>query len=306
MLVSLRSLTGGCTATHGRLIWRAGACTLQAVRARRWPTALAAYQNADGGMGHALEADSWNPNSTPLQCRTAIEILQEIGFDDASHHLVRGLLCYLDSGVDFVAGRWLNAVPSNNDYPHAPWLHTHSTSTSRSEYEPSAVLAGFILENADRGSAQYSRGLAIAHELVAFFGRDPQLAMHPLLCVAHLLHSIARAGLQSEFEHERLCRLADEQAEKSILQDADGWDGYAFRPSHWIKFPASVLYDRNKALVERELDYLLSHRNAAGVWDLTWRWEGYPAEFAISANWWQADIAIKNVLLLDAFGRVER
>jgi hypothetical protein len=30
-------------------------------------TALAAYQNPDGGFGHALEPDAWNPNSSPMQ-----------------------------------------------------------------------------------------------------------------------------------------------------------------------------------------------------------------------------------------------
>ena len=30
-------------------------------------TALAVYQNEDGGFGHALEPDSWNPNSAPIQ-----------------------------------------------------------------------------------------------------------------------------------------------------------------------------------------------------------------------------------------------
>ena len=34
-------------------------------------TALMAYQNADGGFGHALEADSFNPNSAPIQTWTA-------------------------------------------------------------------------------------------------------------------------------------------------------------------------------------------------------------------------------------------
>ena len=28
---------------------------------------LAKYQNEDGGLGHALEADCWNPNSSPIQ-----------------------------------------------------------------------------------------------------------------------------------------------------------------------------------------------------------------------------------------------
>jgi hypothetical protein len=41
-------------------------------------TALSAYQNEDGGFGHALEPDSWNPNSVPLQTWTATEILREI------------------------------------------------------------------------------------------------------------------------------------------------------------------------------------------------------------------------------------
>lgn len=29
--------------------------------------ALSAYQNEDGGFGHALEADAWNPHSTPIE-----------------------------------------------------------------------------------------------------------------------------------------------------------------------------------------------------------------------------------------------
>lgn len=28
--------------------------------------ALKPYQNSDGGFGHALEPDNWNPNSTPI------------------------------------------------------------------------------------------------------------------------------------------------------------------------------------------------------------------------------------------------
>ena len=29
-------------------------------------SALAYYQNEDGGFGYALEPDCWNPNSTPI------------------------------------------------------------------------------------------------------------------------------------------------------------------------------------------------------------------------------------------------
>lgn len=50
--------------------------------------ALSAYQNEDGGFGHALEADSWNPNSTPIQPWTAIEILHEIDFTSKEHPVI--------------------------------------------------------------------------------------------------------------------------------------------------------------------------------------------------------------------------
>ena len=44
---------------------------------------LSYYQNEDGGFGHAVEADCWNPDSTPLHFNTASEIIREISFEDS-------------------------------------------------------------------------------------------------------------------------------------------------------------------------------------------------------------------------------
>lgn len=68
-------------------------------------TYLQAYQNQDGGFGHALKPDSWNPNSTPIQTATAIEILEEIHFDDKQHLFIKQILNFLESGTDFEEGR---------------------------------------------------------------------------------------------------------------------------------------------------------------------------------------------------------
>lgn len=87
-------------------------------------TALAAYQNEDGGFGHALEPDVWNPNSSPIQTWTATEILREIDFTDNTHPIIQGILSHLASGKDFDGKFWYNTVRSNNNYPHAPWWHT--------------------------------------------------------------------------------------------------------------------------------------------------------------------------------------
>ena len=39
--------------------------------------ALKAYQNDDGGFGHALEPDSFNPGSSPITTNHAVKILDD-------------------------------------------------------------------------------------------------------------------------------------------------------------------------------------------------------------------------------------
>ena len=51
--------------------------------------ALSFYQNEDGGFGHALEADNWNPSSTPLTTQTATESLYAVDAP-AGHPIVEG------------------------------------------------------------------------------------------------------------------------------------------------------------------------------------------------------------------------
>jgi hypothetical protein len=49
----------------------------------------------------------------------AIAILKEIGFKDAEHPIIQGIIRFLGSGASFVQKGWLQKLPSNNDYPHA-------------------------------------------------------------------------------------------------------------------------------------------------------------------------------------------
>ena len=90
-------------------------------------TALSAYQNKDGGFGHALEPDAWNPSSAPIQTWTATELFRELDFTDHAHPIIQGILRYLASGQDFEGHFWYNTIRSNNDFPHAPWWHRSAT-----------------------------------------------------------------------------------------------------------------------------------------------------------------------------------
>lgn len=66
-------------------------------------TALAAYQDDDGGFDNALEPDAWNPNSTPIQTWTVTEILWEINFTDSIHPTIKGILLYLKNAKIYIS-----------------------------------------------------------------------------------------------------------------------------------------------------------------------------------------------------------
>ena len=267
--------------------------------------ALTAYQNEDGGFGHALEADAWNPLSTPLQTSTAVHILWETSLLEKNHPMIWCMLQYLDSGADMQGDRWLSVVSTNNNAPHAPWWEMDSISTSHSEFNPTVILAGFGLYFAPAGTALFTRCKKIASELIAAFLSSPDISMHSLLCIESLLGWIKKANLITSFPIEALEKELLAQMSRLILADADKWEGYACRPSEFIHSPQHPLYADFQALIDKELDWLEAVRNEEGVWDITWSWTGYEKAFAISENWWKTDIALRNMRFLKAFHRLE-
>ena len=56
----------------------------------------------DGGFGHALEPDSFNPNSAPIETWQATKVLQQVGYGDSSHPIIQGILRYLGRAAAFL------------------------------------------------------------------------------------------------------------------------------------------------------------------------------------------------------------
>jgi hypothetical protein len=80
--------------------------------------ALRAYQNPDGGFGHALEPDLRTPTSQPGAVQHVLEMLAQAGaFDDPMVTDACDFLASItreDGGIPFV-------LPSAADHPRAPW-----------------------------------------------------------------------------------------------------------------------------------------------------------------------------------------
>jgi len=268
--------------------------------------ALSYYQNADGGFGHALEPDAWNPNSSPIQTLAATEILHEIGFDDHSHSIVEGILRYLGSGADFDGKFWYTAVRSNNDYPHAPWWHAESDSICHSDYNPTACLTGFILRFAQKESALHALGRRVASEVfTSYMGQGLLKDPNSSACLVRLAQYCEEARETNFFDLSAVKEKLGRQVKHCITHDTASWEtNYICKPSSFFRSRDGLFYPDNRDIAEYECEFIEKTQLDDGSWPIPWRWQDYPEQWAVSKNWWKSNGAILNLLYLKGFDRL--
>ena len=113
---------------------------------------LLKFQNSDGGFGNALEPDFFNPNSSPVATNDAIITLFRVNALNRDSNIVKGIVRYLESHDSFDEDkkRWLFAIDSNKDYPHAIWWKKKGDGISG--FNPSISLAAFLICYGNRTS----------------------------------------------------------------------------------------------------------------------------------------------------------
>lgn len=262
--------------------------------------ALSYYQNEDGGFGNALEADSWNPNSTSIQTWTATQILKEIDLRDNKHPMIQGILRYLGSGKDFKEGRWSGTNITSNDYPHAPWWHTESDSVSHTDYNPTASLAGFIVCYTSKDSKLYELGCTIVKEALDAYNSQGHLSdMHTIRCYIDMLEYCEESQIDDVIDLSGLKSKLLEDVKDSITQNKDEWKtSYICKPSMYFNHQSSIFYKENKEIAEYECNFIVETQLDDGSWSIPWGWSDYPKQWAISENWWKANGIILNLLYL--------
>lgn len=268
--------------------------------------ALLAYQNEDGGFGHALEADNWNPGSTPVCTCTALKYMKMAGFYDYNHPVYEGIMDFIRSGKYRNEQGWMFNVPENNDWPRAPWW-TYSEEENQKEFAGlNATLNGFILRAFPVSDPLYTGALETAHALLARLDSDIPLGDSELEGFMDLLQAIRQRGIHG-FDADRLIQKIEAKFRAAVCTDPARFGEYVKRPSYLVTHLDSPMYVELQDAVEAELDWTLENRGADGVWPITWKWFGmdqYDREFAISENWWKGMVAIEKIMFLRAFGRV--
>ncbi len=264
--------------------------------------ALSAYQNPDGGFGWGLEADNFNPLSTPMGVWKATEYIREAGGIEPSNPIIQGILRYLESGDGFdeAHNQWMNTVPSNNDCPCAIWWK-YTENGSLFEYNPTAALAGFIVRYAEKGSALYEKGLKIVKEAADWFINDAPVERHIARCFITMYDDCKDAGVMT-FDGKAMLSKLDEIADKSICRDTSRWWEYIPRPSAFIKSRESRFYNADsEAICRAECEYIKSTQLPDGSFYVPWTWGNDHKEWYVAENWCKSSITIENMLFLREF-----
>lgn len=99
-----------------------------------------------------------------------------------------------------------------------------------------------------------------------------------------------------------------EKLEKSvnrlIVKNKSEWGGYICKPSQFIMSRKSAYYEQNKEMAEYECEFIAKTQLEDGSWDITWNWEDFPNEWAVSKNWWKSTVIILNLLYLKGFDMI--
>lgn len=264
---------------------------------------LKTYQNIDGGFASALEPDCWNTNSTPLQTWAATQIIKEINLDDKTHPIIKGILNYLSSNDEFDGHRWngLNTVVTNDNYPHAPWWSY--SQKQELTYNPTASLIGFILKYAEKDTVIYKSACELSKEAYNHFKKNfPLESMHESACFIELYNYMKECSILNLVNMEEFKELLQKQIKQVITYDTKIWNtDYICRPSLFINSKSSDFYLENKDICDFEYEFILKTQNDDGSWKVTWEWNDYLEQWAISKNWWKSDIIIKNIKYIREF-----
>lgn len=252
--------------------------------------ALRPFQNPDGGFGHALEPDNWNPGSTPIATNTALEILFHTDALEAAADMAQGMVRYLLSSVGAETGRWPFAVSSNKDYPHAVWWEEGEGGLPG--WNPTVSLAAFLVY---MGQDEY-RG-AISQ---AFRDLGQERASDALKCYILAYRLLKKKGITGVIDFDLARQAILESVQEAVCKDVSKY-GVEYVPSP-SNFPREFLSESLAPQVQAELSALGKLQMDDGGFDIFWQWHTpYAEEFQQARTWWRPRVTMEKLLFYRAW-----
>ena len=221
--------------------------------------------------------------------------------------MIKAILDYFENTSFQHHNGWLLKIPSNNDFPHSPWWEyskeTEMGFDGAAEYNPTAGIVSFIVKAADKSSALYKKAMDIANKAAQKVTNHDAIEMHEAGGLVDMFANINLADITHT--PELLLQQLKNMISNVIEKDTSKWDSYIAKPSSFFNSTNSIFYADNKEIAEYECDYIITTQLPDGSWDIPWRWEGYPEEWAVAKNWWKSIGILENMLYLKGMNRIE-
>lgn len=256
---------------------------------------LSKFQNADGGFGHALEPDFFNHNSSPIATNDAIITLFCVNALDRNFNIVKGIVKYLESHDSFNEDkkRWLFAIDSNKDYPHAIWWEKKGDGISK--FNPSISLAAFMVCYGNRNSLYEE----IIKEGFEYLQTGGDISGDDINCYLLVYELLTKNDINDIIDINVFKNLLCKAIENCICKDIEKYG------VEYVSMPSVIFAGRYldfitpeiKPLIIAEKDILSKLQKEDGGFDITWKWfTPYPAEYEQARAWWRPRITIEKLL----------
>ncbi|WP_185602342.1 hypothetical protein [Paenibacillus sp. 598K] len=256
-------------------------------------SALAEYQNADGGFGHGLEPDLQTPLSSALTTTNALAILSDLPQSEGLLEMVHRGLSYLADTYNEACGGWEIIPEGAEASPRAVWWKYGSFDAFWGN--PNAEIAAYFL--AFQQTYPYAGAASLVRRAIDYLLHTSELTeMHEMLCYLRLyerLDAQQQAELASQIE-----RFLD----NCVIQD--GSEGYGARPLQIADTPESQYYSKYEGLIPAELDALIAAQGEDGAWLPNWDWHQYPEHWPAAREAWKGILTLNALRTLRAYHRL--
>lgn len=250
--------------------------------------ALQAYQNPDGGYGHALEPDLRGPESEPIPVWTALGLLDELG--EVRGPALDRILRWLESaearggGIPFV-------FPTARRSPHAPWWDTGSGRIAGA-LNPTAGIAAYLYRNKVR-SDWLDRNAKWCWDRIERLEKVSPYELRVVLAFLDAAPDRARAS-RSLGRLQPLVRSSDE-----ITLDAQR-TSEGFRPLDFSPEPGTASRSLwTPSEIEGNLDRIAASQGREGGWSVS-----FPIWTPVTRFEWDGVQTVEMLKVLRANGRL--
>ena len=265
-------------------------------------TALAAYQNDDGGFGHGLEPDLRTPASSVIATTVAFQNFRSLSVP-ADHPLVHRGIAYLLETYDVSRQVWPIIPPEVEDAPHAPWWDYASCEAGFGGFlvNPRVEIVGYLHDYCGIVPTDLLNTMTTAvFELLDTL--PDEVEMHDIICFVSLAET---ASLPQLYRDRILAKLVI-VAEHGVAREPEQLSGYVLKPLYLVSSPDAPLAAGLAVEVAMNLDFEIDQQGEDGAWSPNFSWgDQHPEAWQIARGEWQARITLKTLRVLRDFGRIK-